>query len=518
VAGQHKVDAVIAGSGAAGSLVAAKLAQAGKKVIVLEAGPKRGTQDMVSSQIWARRLKGPAASTESVGRDPLSVGFASGSGSGGSALHHYACWFRLHEEDFEMNSRFGKGLDWPLAYADLRPWYDRVQSEVGIAGDAEQEIWRPAGAPYPMPALPVFAQGDLIARGFKKLGLTTAPLPMAINSRPYKGRPACIQDGWCDAGCPTGALANPLAIYLPLGIAAGLEILHNSAVTRVLTNSRGDRATGFEYFDSKGSRNVAMADVVVLAPYVFELPRILLNSKAGGLANASGTVGRNMMAHTTSNIFGFFEEDTDNFMGRTGGQLVSQDRYAKDPKNGYIASSSWLIGNALKPNDLLGIGNSRVDLFGEPLHAFMKKASRKLATMTFCGEGLPDADNRLILTDHRDRFGMPLARVQHQFPEDSLKCWEAGVKQGKEIFAAAGASEVWASGRNQMHTMGGAIMGRSAATSVTNGWGQTHEVPNLFIAGSSLFPTAGGVNPTFTICALAMRSADYMLTNWSSLY
>lgn len=514
---QDKVDAVIVGSGAAGSLMAARLAAAGKKVVILEAGPQRGMSDLVSSQIWSRRLKVPAGTALTGGRDPLSVGFASGWGTGGSALHHYACWFRLHEEDFEMKSRFGQGVDWPLSYADLRPWYDLVQAEVGISGDAEKEVWRPAGAPYPMPALPVLTHGEVIARGFEKLGLRTAPLPMAINSVPYQGRAACIQDGWCDSGCPIGALANPLATYLTQALSAGAEIIHDSRVTRVLTTPRGDQATGVEYYDAAGDRQAVMAEVVILAAYVFEIPRILLNSREGGLANGSGMVGRSMMAHTTSNIFGFFEEDTDNFLGRTGGQLVSQDDYAKDPEKGYLGSSSWLIGNALKPNDLLGIGNSRVDLFGAPLHAFLQKAARKLATMTFVGEGLPDPDNRVTLTASRDRFGMPMASATHQFPEDSVKCWAAGIERGKQVFAAAGATEIWTSGRNQMHTMGGTVMGRSAADSVTNGYGQAHEVPNLFIAGSSLFPTAGGVNPTFTLSALARRSADYLVENWSTL-
>lgn len=513
----HKVDAVIVGSGAAGSLLAAKLSQAGKKVVILEAGPKRGMGDLVSSQIWARRLKWAGPAIETGGQDPLSVGFGSGWGTGGSAMHHYACWFRLHPEDFEMKSRFGKGLDWPLSYEELRPSYDQIQREVGISGDAEKEVWRPEGEAYPMPPLPVFNQGRLIARGFERSGLRTAPLPMAINSVPYNGRPACVFDGWCDAGCPIHALGNPLAVYLPQALKAGATMVHNSAVTRVLTNPKGDRTIGVEYYDAQGKRGVQEADVVVLAAYAFETPRILLNSRPGGLANSSGMVGRYMMAHSAANLYGMFKEETQNHLGMTGGQLLSQENYAKDPQKGYIASSQWLIGNALKPNDLLGICNSRPDLFGERLHAFLRAAAQHLATMTLVGEGLPDADNRLALTGNKDRYGFPLARVHHQFGPDSLQCWEAGVKQGQAIFQAAGASEVWASGRAQMHTMGGAIMGRSVRSSVANSFGQTHDVANLFLAGSSLFPTTGAVNPTFTLSALALRSAQYMLRQWSSL-
>lgn len=514
---KDKADIVIVGSGAAGSLLAAKLSQAGKTVVILEAGPKRGMGDLVSSQIWARRLKWAGPAVESGGTDALSVGFGSGWGTGGSAMHHYACWFRLHPEDFEMKSRFGKGLDWPLSYADLRPAYDQIQREVGISGDAGKEVWRPEGEPYPMPPLPLFNQGRVIARGFEKLGLRTSPLPMAINSVPYNGRPACVYDGWCDAGCPISALGNPLAVYLPQAFNAGVTIAHHGAVTRVLTNPTGDKALGVEYYDAQGQRLVQEASVVILAAYAFETPRILLNSREGGLANSSGTVGRYMMAHSTANVHGLFAEETENYMGMTGGQLLSQEHYAKDPKKGYVASSQWLIGNALKPNDLLGICNTRPDLLGEPLHAFLRTAAQHLATMTFVGEGLPDADNRLVLSGNKDRYGLPLARMHHQFGPDSLRCWEAGVKQGKTVFEAAGAHEVWASGRAQMHTLGGAIMGRSARSSVANSYGQTHDVPNLFLAGSSLFPTSGAVNPTFTISALALRSAQYMLHSWSSL-
>jgi choline dehydrogenase-like flavoprotein len=512
----NRVDAIIVGSGAAGSLFAAKLAEAGKDVVIFEAGPRRAMGDLVSSQIWARRLKWADPAIETGGPDPLSVGFGSGWGTGGSAMHHYACWFRLHPEDFAMKSRFGKGLDWPLSYADLRPFYDQVQREVGLSGDAEQEIWRPDGEPYPMPPLPIFNQGRIIARGFEKSGLRTAPLPMAINSVEYEGRAACIQDGWCDAGCPIYALGNPLAVYLPQALKAGARILHNCSVTRVLANEAGDHAAGVEYYDAHGERSVTEARVVILAAYAFEIPRILLNSRPEGLANSSGTVGRYMMAHATSNIYGLFKENTENYLGRTGGQLLSQANYAKDPGRGYVASSSWLIGNALKPDDLLGICNARPGLFGAELRAFMRSATQHLATMTFIGEGLPEPENRLVLSEKKDRHGLPCARVVHRFSQDSVRCWEAGVGQGKAVFEAAGAHDPWASARAQMHTLGGAIMGKSAASSVANGYGHTHDVGNLFLGGSSLFPTAGGVNPTFTISALALRSAQYIVRNWSS--
>jgi len=517
----EKVDAVIVGSGAAGSVFAAKLAQSGKSVVMLEAGPERTLKDLYSSQIWARRLKWAGPPTETGGPDPVSVAFNSGWGTGGAAVHHYANWLRLHPEDFEMQSRFGRGSDWPISYDELRPFYDRIQREVGISGDARAEVWRPAGEPYPMPPLPVFAQAQLIAQGFSRLGLRTAPVPMAINSVVYNGRAACANDGWCDAGCTLGALANPLVLHLPQALGAGATIRHRSYVTRVLTDTKGDRARGVEYYDIKGQRHVQEADVVVLAAFTVQNPRILLNSATprhpNGLANSSGAVGRYIMAHSTANVFGLFKEETENFMGRTGGQLLSQEGYAKDPRKGYVGGSQWLIGNALKPNDLLGIANSRPELFGKALHEFLATASQHLATMTFVGEKLPGSDDRLALSEKKDPYGFPLARITHAFGPDAVKCFEAGSKEGQAIFRAAGAHEVWVSSRAYMHLMGGAIMGRDARTSVTNSYGQTHDAGNLFIAGSSLFPTGGAVNPTFTIYALALRSVEYLLAHWGGL-
>jgi choline dehydrogenase-like flavoprotein len=517
----EKVDAVIVGSGASGSLLAAKLAQAGKKVLVLEAGPERTAGDLYSSQIWARRLKWSGPRIESVGKHPINVVFGHGWGTGGSALHHYACWFRLHPEDFEVRRNFGVGLNWPIFYDELRPFYDRIQKEVGVSGDAKLEVWRPPGEPYPMPPLQTFAQAHVIARGFEKLGLRTAPLPMAINSMPYNGRPPCAYEGWCDAGCPLLALANPLAVYLSQAHDAGAVVAHHAYVSRVLTNEKGDRASAVEYFNAQGKRQVQEANLVVLASSALQNPRILLNSatprQSSGLANSSGAVGRYMMTHIAGNAFGLFQEPTENYRGVTGGQLVCQEDYAKDRRKGYLGSSQWLIANALKPNDLLGIGNARPELFGDALHKFLATASQHLATMTFVGENQSKAENQLVLSRNKDSFGFPLAHITHEFSTDDLKCFDTGMKQGQAIMKAAGAYEAWSNGPVSMHDLGGTVMGSDGATSVVNSYGQTHDVSNLFVAGPGIFPTSGAVNPTFTIHAVTLRAADYIQANWSSL-
>ena len=145
-------------------MFAAKLAAAGKSVVVLEAGPAwQTTADLISSQIWARRLKWGGSPVLGKGNTTIGYTMNSGWGYGGAALHHFALWPRLHAEDFKLKSLYGKGLDWPMDYETLRPYYDFIQKEVGLSGDAEAEIWRHPGDPYPMKPLASSPQADIIA-------------------------------------------------------------------------------------------------------------------------------------------------------------------------------------------------------------------------------------------------------------------------------------------------------------------------------------------------------------------
>jgi choline dehydrogenase-like flavoprotein len=513
------VDAVVVGSGAAGALVAAKLAAKGKKVVILESGRSVKPEDMISADIYSRSLHWGGGMAELEVSSPVTIRtyFSSGSQTGGTAAHHYAAWFRLHDEDFHMKSTFGQGNDWPIGYADLRPYYDRIQEEVGISGDAKAEVWRPEGAPYPMPGLPMFQSAQVLKRGFDKLGLRTAPLPVALNTQEYKGRAACLYDGWCDAGCPIGALANPQTIYLREAFAHGATLLNDARVTRVLTTPDGKRATGVEYVDPAGNKHVQNADLVVLAALT-QTPRIMFNSLTSahpnGLSNRNGMVGKYILVHPTLNVYGLFEDETDPYQGVSIGLMVSQDDYEKDPKKGYLASYQWLLAPVAKPNGLNGFAGSRPDIHGAALDPWMKRAAKHFTFIQMVGEMIARPENRIDISSDKDEFGLPISKLTIGFTDNERALYNHASGVGKSILNAAAATEVWASPLVNQHFMGGTIMGNDANTSVTDSYGITHEVPNVMIAGNTLFPTSAGVNPTFTTHAIALRAVEHVLGHW----
>lgn len=508
----RSVDAVIVGAGAAGSLYAERFAAAGRSVLVLEAGPSWRLGDLRSSQIWARRLKWGGAPVLPGGTHPFGYTMSAGWGFGGAALHHYAGWPRLHPEDLETHRRYARARDWPVSYADLRPHYDRIQREMIVSGDAEAEIWRPPGDPYPQPPLPVFRQGRVIAGGFAALGLRTAPAPLAILSTAIGDRAGCRYDGWCDAGCPIGALANPLVTHIPRARTHGARFEAHATVTRVLLDERG-HAAGVVWRDASGEEHRQRAGLVVLAASTVQNVRLLLASATDrhprGLGNARGLVGSGFTCHTIASAYGVFDDPLDNHLGVTAGQQISQDGYRKDlPRDGAaFGSYQWGIAPALKPNDLLGIANTRPDLFGEALARFLERDGPRLGTLSAVCETLPADGRRIELAAERDRFDVPLARIVNVLDPDALGLHAHANAEGRRVLEAAGAHASWNGTMAMTHALGGTVMGEDPADSVCDTEGRVHGVPRLVLAGGSLFPTAGGGSPTFTIYALADRAA-----------
>ena len=195
--------------------------------------------------------------------------------------------------------------------------------------------------------------------------------------------------------------------------------------------------------------------------------------------------------------------------------MLSYDRYGKTSHKGAFGSSYIACGAAQKTHDF---ANSRPDLFGAELDAFMKRAARGFTRISIFGEELPNPENRIELASEKDEFGMPLARFVHSYDQDAVAVWNANVEEGQKAAKAAGAKETW-SGRAipTSHLLGGTIMGTGAANSVVDSYGQTHELPNLYVAGGGIFPTEGAPNPTYSILALSLRGAERLVDKWGSV-
>jgi choline dehydrogenase-like flavoprotein len=521
MATQEKVDVVIVGAGPSGSIFADVLARAGKKVVVLEFGPDWDYKQFVSSEFWGKRLK-HAPRFQLAGRNNPGHGSNAGWGTGGAMIHFFANFPRLHPDDFRVRSKYGKGIDWPISYDDLSPYYDRIAEDIGLSGDAAQERrWYPIAKNYPMPPLKTFRNGEIFLDAFKARGIPPVPMPVSINSTPYKDRPACTNCGWCHVGCAIGAAASPLVSHLREARKRGAEVRPFSYVTRVLTNQSGDHVTGVEYYDAKHEQHVQPAATVVLAAYSVETPRIMLNSATGkhaqGLSNRNGLVGKFLMCHSNSAVWAMFDEDVQNHMGTAANQFMSYEHYDNKARSKKGFGSIFLrTGSALKPN--IGIAGSRPDLFGQPLADYMKRAVRGLTRVSFSGEQMPIAENRVELSSDKDAFGLPISRIIHGYDQDAIGSWQLGREDAYAIARGAKPKEVWGGNApGTSHLIGGTIMGADAGTSVTNSYGQTHELANLYIGGAGLFPTEGAVNPTNTLMAVSLRGAEHMAKNFSTI-
>src|ERR1700751_5447481 len=409
----EKVDAVIVGAGASGSVFAAVLAKAGKKVVILEQGPDWQLTDLISSDFWGRRIKPASGPFLLEGKNPFGYVYQAGWGVGGAALHYFANFPRLLPNDFKIKSEHGRALDWPISYQDVAPYYDKVAQDVGVSGDAKaEEVWRPAGAPYPMPPMKTFRHGEIWLKGFEAVGIRMVPAPGGMNSIDYKGRPACIYDGWCHVGCPIGALSNPLVTYLAEARQAGAEVRPYATATRVLTSADGAKATAVEYYDANKQKQVQEESVVVLAAWSAQNPRLMLGSATdkhpNGLANSSGLVGKYLTAHFASGPSALFDEDLQPYMGTIAAQYFSYDLYDKNAHKdkGAFGSTFMVAGAAARSSALGGVANSRLDLFGAELAAFMKRAARGYTRLSAFAEEMPAIDNRIELANDKDEFGM----------------------------------------------------------------------------------------------------------------
>ena len=343
-----------------------------------------------------------------------------------------------------------------------------------------------------------------------------------MNSTEYKGRPACIYDGWCHVGCPTGALANPLVTYLGEARKAGAEV-------RALCDghARADQpgrhaVTGVEYYDAKKEKQVQEASVVVLAAWSAQNPRMLLNSATDkhpkGLANSSGLVGKYMMTHFSSGTWAIFDEDVAEPHGHDR-RAVSCPTTATTRRShkGAFGSTFIVAGSAQQDERLGGFANARVDLFGPTLARVHEARGARLHPHQRVRRG--NAEHREPRSSSRATRTSSACRSAGSSTASTRTRWRCGTPtstRASKIAKATGAKEVW-SARGSMptiHLHGRHHHGHRRGNSVVNSYGQTHEIANLWIAGPGIFPTEGASNPTYTIFAVSLRGAEQLATKW----
>ncbi|MCA1654698.1 MAG: GMC family oxidoreductase [Sphingomicrobium sp.] len=500
------VDAVVIGTGAGGAPLLSRLAEAGLKVVALEAGRHwQPQQDFATDEEEQNKLFWMDERL-SAGANPIEFGKNnSGIGVGGSTLHYTAYVPRPQPDDFKLHREFGVGADWPIGYDDLAPYYDELELFLGVSGP-QSYPWGPSRPPYPLSPLPLNAAAQLMDRACAKLGIATSPAPNAALSAPYfhpayGRRQACTNRGFCQAGCSTGAKASMDVTYIPRALARGAELRPSCFVTE-LPLGRSGKISGVVYVRD-GQREVQRCRHVFLCAGAIETPRLLLINE---IANSSKQVGKNFMAHTGLQIWGTFDEMTRPYKGIPGG-LISEETHR--PPDADFAGGYLLQSIGVMPLTYAGQVARGRGLWGDALLRHMRNYNQ-VAGINILGDCLPHEDNELLLSDECDGRGLPKPLVRFTAQDNELRMTAHADRLMRQIWGAAGAEDVWAYQRFA-HTIGTARMGDDPGTSVVDADGRAHDVANLTICDNSVFPSALAANPALTIMALALRTADRFL-------
>lgn len=501
------VDAVIVGVGAGGATMLQRLAHAGWTVVALDAGPFWDPdRDWVSDEAGSHQLYWTEPRIIA-GADPVPLGSNnSGRGVGGSMVHYAGYTPRLHPSDFTTRSTDGVGVDWPIDYADLEPYYEAIETELPVAG----EDW-PWGVPhtYPQSPHPVGGNGEVLQRGAHRLGITTKVGPVAITNGRFGHRPHCIYRGFCLQGCKVNAKASPLITHVPDALARGAEIRADCMVTRIEIDDRTGEATGVRYVRG-GVEHLQRARLVIVAGYSIETPRLLLNSATrrfpDGLCNDHDLVGRYLMVQGAPQTAGRFDDEVRMYKAPPP-EVSSEQFYETDPTKPYARGFSIQTVSPLPitwSEHIIGQGH-----WGAALREYMRDYVHWSCLGALC-EFLPRAENRVTLAEETDRHGLPIARFSYSQCDNDRALMHAAQSVMEDIQRAAGAREVITFQR-YAHLVGGARMGDRPENGVVDADCRSFAVPNLYITDGSVLPTQGAANPALTIMAIAARAADRLI-------
>ena len=521
------VDVLVIGAGASGAAFSWSLAEAGFDVTCLDQGGWLDpTQYPTTHDDWEVHKQADLNPDPNVRRLPQDYPLNNDAtpikplmynAVGGSTIHWSAHFPRLHPSDFKVRSLDGVADDWPVSYEELEPFFDLNDRMVGVAGLNGDTAYPPKPTRQTRP-IPLGKLGETIAAGFDRLGWHWWPSDTAILTEPYDGRLPCNNCGPCDLGCTRRARASADVTYWPKAVANGVRLRTHCRVREITVGSDG-LADGAIYYDSEGAVQRHKARVVVLACNGVGTPRLLLSSTSNtfpdGLANRSGLVGRNLMFHPVAMVTGSFEEPMDGHMGPMGCSIFSHEFYETDLTRGFVRGYGFQIVRGFGPvsTALGGITKHRVP-WGRDHHGAIAEQLGHSITVGVVGEDLPEAHNRVTLDPNlTDSDGIPAPKVEYAMSENSLRMMAHGVDRASDLLKAAGAGDVAANpllDSSGWHLMGTARMGADGSTSVVDGWGRAHDVRNLFVIDGSTWVTGGAVNPTSTIQALALRTADYV--------
>ncbi len=559
-----KTDVVIVGMGAAGGAAALPLTNAGLKVIGIEAGGWLSPRDFAPDELrntsrnWPQTVQKAATEAMTVRPDEQAEAVQGGhpmmNAVGGTTMHYWAQSWRLNPWDFKVVSatkaRYGQHRipsdstveDWPFGYGELEPFYDKIETVIGISGQAGNingklnkagNIFEgPRQNEYPMQPLRSSPFTDFMGEAARRLGWNPFQGPAAIATEVYDGRAPCQYHGFCNkGGCHVQAKSSTAVTVIPKAVETGnLDVVTFARVTEIVTDNAG-KVIGVDYI--RGNETFHQpADVVLLGSYAYENVRLLLLSKSrafpNGLANNSGQVGRHYFSHHQgAGVTALFDRDLHNWYGLPA-QGVAVDEWADDnfdhSELDFIGGANLWVHTDRKPISAAKMPTfGKVKNWGSDWKAFVMKNADRTNSAYIQKTTLPYESNYLDLDPAiKDPLGLPVTRITAHYRENEKRIVEYSQAKMEQWYLEAGAIEIIKSGPGHTmtastHAYGGTRMGNNSETNVVDQWGFTHEVPNLGVLGASVMGTSGSRNPTLTVQALAWRSAEHLVQNWQSI-
>lgn len=526
-------DVVFVGSGIAAALAGARLAEAGLRVLFLEAGPHvvrstavdvfqmspgKGQNSPYPDQPYAPQPEETDFGAYYEQTGPQTFRGQQARVVGGTTWHWGGLAMRFRPNDFVLKSKFGVGVDWPISYDDLELWYGEAEHEIGVAGDSDETWGSPRKSPYPMPPIPMTYCDQQVAAVCAPLGYTVAPFPQARNSVWRDGRPQCCGNATCVPICPIQAKYDATA-HLARAERAGAHVEAQAIVHKLVAGGDG-RITDVYFLRPDRSEGRAQGRFVVVAAHAIETPKLLLNSASpslpGGIANSSGQVGRNLMSQIDVGIQGLARDPVFSYRGpvSTGGIRELRDGDFRGERAAVgISPSNEGWQRALGPMTA-AVMFIKQGLRGDALKAATRSHVARQILIGSSAEMLPDPDNRVTLSNTlKDGIGLPRPSIAFKYDDYAMKGLVEARKAQDAIMQALGATDIKQLGPIcDSAIMGGtARMGSDASSSVVDKNLRAHDHENLYIVGSAVFPTITATAPTLTIAALSARLGGHLV-------